>query len=111
MACLRKVQVTLEICDPSATAAFKVDVVGCDRTENITTTSRSCNQYIQASFAAVDTKRAEVHGHVSAFISGVADRNKNYVPFVPLDILQILDEEWFVWMCMEEIFNVAFGTS
>ena len=61
------------------------------------------NEHIQTPFASVPVERPEVHRQVRAVDLAVSDTDQDHVPFVSLDVLQVLDEEGFLGMPGEEL--------
>src|SRR5437016_2952036 len=81
----------------------QVDVVSDDRAEDLAPPSSARDQHVQAPLSAVRAERPEVHRHVAAGVAAVADGNEDDVALVTLDVLQVLQEEWFVLGSAEEI--------
>ena len=76
----------------------------------MTTLLRPGNQNIQPAFTALVTKGTEAHGHVTARVFAVANRNKNNVPLVALNILQVLTKKRLGRMRCKKLFDFGILT-
>ena len=73
-----------------------------DRAEEHTETSSARDQHVETLPAPVPIQRSEILGEVSSGIGPIPDAQENHLPFVPLDGLEVLDEEGFVVTGIEE---------
>ena len=59
-------------------------------------------EHVEAPLAAVLVEKTEVHGNESALVLTVANADQDHVPFIPLYVLQVLDEEGIFRVSSEE---------
>ena len=96
---------------PRELGAIEVEVVGHEVCVNFQAPASAGDQHVQASLTALLIERAEVHRHMSARHLAVADADEHDVPFVALDVLQVLDEEGFLRVTREERLGGLVGTA
>ena len=70
---------------------------------------RPCDGHVQATLAPGPVQRSEAHGHPPRLVGAVADRQKNYVALVALDVLQVLHEKRLVAVLVEELLEAGIG--
>ena len=103
---LRVTQERLEDPDPFGLSPRKIDRVGSDGRKNLHALTSSRDQDIEPPLPVIARERAEAHRHIAACVRPVPDREKNDVPLVTLNGLEVLYEERLCAPLEEELLDV-----
>ena len=99
---LRELQEALEVAHPGAAGPVEVDLVRGQGREDQHLPPGAGDGHVQPAPAALAVQGAEAHAHAPLLVGPVADREEDHVPLVPLDVLQVLDEDRLQLVAGEE---------
>ena len=95
-------KVALEDAGTHVLGRVEADVAVADRGKHAALLLGPREEHIEPPFSPFARDGAETLRHVAALVLAIADRDEDHVPFVALDVLQVLDEEGLVLAFLAE---------